>query len=97
MTGLDLNVGMLNIARNHDPRESVQWREGSVQTMPFPNEAFSLVTCQQGMQYFPDRGASLREMHRVLVTGGRLVLSIWRAIERTPGFLALSQIIMARK
>jgi ubiquinone/menaquinone biosynthesis C-methylase UbiE len=91
VTGLDLNAGMLNIARSHDPQGSVQWEEGSVQTMPFPDEAFSLLLCQQGMQYFPDRGASLREMHRVLISGGRLVLSIWRAIERSPGFLALSQ------
>jgi ubiquinone/menaquinone biosynthesis C-methylase UbiE len=89
--GLDLNPGMLNIARSYDPQGFVQWKEGSVQTMPFPDEAFSLVLCQQGMQYFPDRGASLREMHRVLVSGGHLVLSIWRAIERSPGFLALSQ------
>ena len=33
----------------------------------------------------------MQEMHRVLVSGGRLVLSIWRAIERSPGFLSLSQ------
>lgn len=91
VTGLDLNTGMLNIARSHDAQESVHWQEGSVQTMPFPDEAFSLVLCQQGIQYFPDRGVSLREMHRVLISGGRLVLSIWRAIERSPGFLALSQ------
>jgi ubiquinone/menaquinone biosynthesis C-methylase UbiE len=91
VTGLDLNAGMLNIARGHDPQGAVQWREGSVQTMPFPNEVFSLVLCQQGLQYFPDRAASLQEMLRVLIPGGRLVLSIWRAIERSPGFLALSQ------
>ena len=30
-------------------------------------------------------------MHRVLVSGGRLVLSVWRAVDRTPGFLVLGQ------
>ncbi len=35
--------------------------------------------------------AALREMHRVLTSGGRLVLSVWRAVERTPGFLVLGQ------
>jgi SAM-dependent methyltransferase len=91
VTGLDLNAGMLNIARAHDPQGTVQWLEGSVQAMPFADEVFTLVLCQQGMQYFPDRIAALREMQRVLVSGGRLVLSTWRAVERTPGFLALGQ------
>lgn len=61
--------------------------------MPFPDEAFTLVLCQQGMQYFPDRAAALREMHWVLASGGRLVLSVWRAVERTPGFLVLGQML----
>lgn len=91
VTGLDLNPGMLNIARGHDLQATVQWWEGSAQAMPFPDQAFSLVLCQQGMQYFPDRAAALREMYQVLVPGGRLVLSVWRAVERTPGFLVLSQ------
>lgn len=91
VTGLDLNPGMLNIARGHDLQATVQWWEGSAQAMPFPDQAFSLVLCQQGMQYFPDRAAALREMYQVLVPGGRLVLSVWRAVERTPGFLVLGQ------
>jgi SAM-dependent methyltransferase len=91
VTGLDLNAGMLTIARAHDLQGSVQWQEGSVQAMPFPDAVFTLVFCQQGIQFCPDRAAALREMHRVLASGGRLVLSVWRAIERSPGFLALGQ------
>ena len=91
VTGLDLNAGMLNLARAHDLQGTVQWREGSVQAMPFPDEVFTLVLCQQGIQYFPDRAAALREMHRVLASDGRLILSVWRSVERTPGFLVLGQ------
>jgi ubiquinone/menaquinone biosynthesis C-methylase UbiE len=64
VTGLDLNAGMLNIARAHDRQGTVQWQEGSVQAMPFPDEVFTLVFCQQGIQFCPDRAAALREMHR---------------------------------
>jgi len=91
ITGLDLNRGMLDIAREHDPTGRVSWHEGSVQAMPFPDGAFTLVLCQQGLQYFPDRGAALREMYRVLASAGRLVLSVWRAVEHAPGFLVLGQ------
>jgi ubiquinone/menaquinone biosynthesis C-methylase UbiE len=53
VAGLDLNVGMLNIAHAHDPQGNVQWQEGSVQAMPFPDEVFTLVLCQQGIQFCP--------------------------------------------
>jgi SAM-dependent methyltransferase len=91
VAGVDLNPGMLNVARSRDPEGAIAWYEGSVQALPFPLGAFTLVLCQQGLQYFPDRGAALGEMRRVLVPGGRIVLSVWRAIEHSPGFQALGQ------
>ena len=39
--------------------------------MHLPDAAFDVVLCQQGVQFFPDRPAALREMRRVLVPGGR--------------------------
>jgi SAM-dependent methyltransferase len=91
VTGVDLNAGMLSVARARDPEGAIAWREGSVQALPFPDASFTLVLCQQGLQYFPDRAAALREMRRVLVPDGRIVLSVWRAIEHSPGFQALGQ------
>jgi SAM-dependent methyltransferase len=58
--------------------------------MPFPDGSFDLVLCQQGLQFFPDRAAGLREMRRVLIPGGRLVLAVWGPTEQSPGFAALA-------
>jgi SAM-dependent methyltransferase len=79
VVGLDLNPGMLAVARTLPlPQGEIQWREGNVSAMPFPDASFDLALCQQGLQFFPDRPAALREVRRVLEPRGRLALSVWR-------------------
>ena len=91
VTGLDLNPGMLARARTLPQPTDVQmeWREGNAGELPFANAAFHVVLCQQGLQFFPDRLAALREMHRVLVPGGRLALGVWRPLQHNPYLTAL--------
>lgn len=81
VTGLDINTGMLAVARSLPPASgaAITWVEGDAGAMEFAGASFEAVLCQQGIQYFPDKPAALREMHRVLVPGGRVVLSVWRA------------------
>jgi len=52
--------------------------EGSAVAMNFPSASFDVIVCQQGLQFFPDRPGALREMRRVLVPSGRVLLSVWR-------------------
>jgi ubiquinone/menaquinone biosynthesis C-methylase UbiE len=80
VTGLDINAAMLAVARSLPPSgASITWVEGDVVAMDFPDASFDVILCQQGLQFFPDPGAALREMHRVLVPGGRMVLSVWKS------------------
>jgi SAM-dependent methyltransferase len=89
--GLELHADMLAVARSLPelPGASIGWQEGNALALPFSDETFDVVLCQQGLQFFSDRPAALREMHRVLVPGGRVVLSIWGPLERNPGHAAL--------
>jgi ubiquinone/menaquinone biosynthesis C-methylase UbiE len=82
VAGLDLNPEMLVVARSQPPPDGtrIAWHEGNASAMPLADAAFEVVLCQQGVQFFPDRAAALREMHRVLAPGGRLVLSVWRSL-----------------
>jgi SAM-dependent methyltransferase len=89
VTGLDLNEGMLAVARAAEP--AVDWLAGDACALPIPDASFDLVLCQQGVQFFPDRTAGLREMRRVLAPGGRLAISVWRAAEHNPGWLRLAE------
>ena len=88
VTGLDASAPMITVARAAATAEgvAVEWREASAVELPFTEAAFDVVLCQSGLQFFPDRPASLREMHRVLKPGGRLILSVWGPIERSRGF-----------
>ena len=90
--GLDINAAMLAVARSLNPGAgpSIEWYEGSALAMPFPDASFDLCLCQLGLQFFPDRPAAMREMFRVLELGGRVALSVFSALERTPVSNALA-------
>lgn len=59
--------------------------EGSALNLPFDGGSFDVVLCQLGLQFFSNRSLALHEMVRVLKPGGRTGLSVYSAIERTPG------------
>jgi ubiquinone/menaquinone biosynthesis C-methylase UbiE len=84
--GLDINDGMLQVARTVTPLAGapITWRQASVMALPFPEGSFDVVLCQWGLEFFPDRAQGVREMARVLVPGGRVGLRVWRALERQP-------------
>ncbi len=43
--------------------------------IPLRNDCLDLVLCTDTLQYIPDPGAAINEMHRVLKPGGQLLLS----------------------
>jgi ubiquinone/menaquinone biosynthesis C-methylase UbiE len=77
VTGLDIDPGMLAVARSTPPPDMpIDWHEGSAEAMPLPDASFDAVLCQMGLQFVPDRHAALSEMRRVLAPGGRLILNV---------------------
>lgn len=77
VAGLDVNPGMLAVARSATPPGMpIEWHEASAEAMPLPDASFDVVLCQMGLQFMPDKHAALREMWRVLVRGGRLILKV---------------------
>jgi ubiquinone/menaquinone biosynthesis C-methylase UbiE len=92
VTGLDLNAGMLDVARGVPSEGSpVTWMEGSALDLRFPSGHFDAVLCQLGLQFFPDQTKALREMRRVVRVSGRVALNVYSSIERTPGANAFVQ------
>jgi ubiquinone/menaquinone biosynthesis C-methylase UbiE len=93
VTGCDLSPAMLELARSKSSLENsapITYVECPADALGVPNDVIDLVTCQQGLQFFPDRDAALAEMHRVLRPGGKLGIAVWCSIEDCPPFLALA-------
>lgn len=77
VAGLDVNPGMLAVARSAtSPELAIDWYETSAEAIPLPDGAFGVVLCQLGLQFISDKPGALREMRRVLAPGGRLVLNV---------------------
>jgi len=98
VTGIDLNSGMIGMARAAAEREglAIEWRTGPAEQLPFPDGSFDLVLCQFGLMFFTDRQAALTEMHRVLRSGGRAVLSTWQGLDRHPFYQTLHDMSQRR-
>ena len=93
VVGLDLNEDMLEVARraSSEVRPEIEWRREDAIDMSLPDGGFDVIFCQQGLQFFPDRPAALREMHRVLAPNGRLALAVLRSVEHNPGYSLLAE------
>jgi len=99
VAGIDINPGMLAVARSSQadpssqagPESWIGWFLGSALALPFAGAGFDVVLCQLGLQFFPDRPAALAEMHRVLAPGGRVGLNVYGTIEHNPATFALAQ------
>jgi ubiquinone/menaquinone biosynthesis C-methylase UbiE len=76
VTGLDVNPGMLAVARSVASPVPIEWREGAAEDTQLAAASYDAALCQMGLQFFTDRGAALAELNRVLAPGGRLVANV---------------------
>ncbi|HEX6237774.1 MAG TPA: methyltransferase domain-containing protein [Acidimicrobiales bacterium] len=75
VTGVDVNPGMLAVARAATPAgTTVAWYGAPAEDLPLPDASVDAVLCSLGFQFFTDKVGALREMRRVLAPGGRAVL-----------------------
>ena len=86
VVGLDPNPGMLAVAARLAP--GVAWRQGTAESLPYPDQSFDAVVSQFGLMFFTDRRQALREMLRVLVPGGHLTVAVWDSLANTPAYAA---------
>jgi len=84
--GTDINGAMLELAAaiSIETGDDITWQQASAMDLPFDDEDFNSVICQQGVQFFPDPPKGLAEMARVTRVGGSVGLTVWSEVGESP-------------
>jgi demethylmenaquinone methyltransferase/2-methoxy-6-polyprenyl-1,4-benzoquinol methylase len=76
--GVDISEDMLEVGRRKVSRAGLDGQvileTGDAEALPFPDHRFDAATVSFGVRNFEDLDAGLRELHRVLKPGGRLIV-----------------------
>jgi len=81
--GIDFTYQMLPLARTksarwfHPPqlrRDATTWINGDAQSLPLPDQSADVVSIAFGIRNVQDVTAAIREFHRVLRPGGRVII-----------------------
>lgn len=84
VAGVDASPGMLAVAKRLAP--SIEWREGTAESLPYEADSFDAVVSQFGLMYFQDRAIAIREMMRVLAPGGRMAVAVWESLDNSEAY-----------
>jgi ubiquinone/menaquinone biosynthesis C-methylase UbiE len=90
VTALDSSPVMLSAARTRAVKRglNIDLRAGAVESLPFETASFDIIFAVTVLCFVQDVGSAFRELSRVLVPGGRLVIgelgrwSVWAAKRR---------------
>ena len=74
----DINAAMLSVGRDRLNDKGVvrglQYVQLNAESLPFPDKSFDIVTIAFGLRNVTDKAKALRDMHRVLKVGGRVLV-----------------------
>ncbi len=91
VTGVDVNEGMLAVARTLDV--PVTWRQGDAAALPFADASFDRVVSQFVLMFLPDRERGVAEMARVARAQGAVAVATWCRLEDSPGYAAMAELL----
>jgi SAM-dependent methyltransferase len=91
VVAVDPNDGMLAVAKRLNP--GLDLRRGTAEDLPIDTDEIDCVTCQFALMYFQDRARAIREIARVTRPGGRVAVATWAAVEQSPGYAAMVDLL----
>lgn len=89
VVGTDISKGMIELAREvareragDNGSGNVTFERMDAEELTLPDESFDAALSALGLMYYPDPVKALKEMKRVLVSGGRAVAAVWGQRDR---------------
>ena len=79
--GIDASQRLVAVACDRNPDSDI--RVGDMQTLPWSDESFDIVTSFRGI--WGTTPTAVDEVHRVLVPGGRFAMTVWGDVSKSPG------------
>jgi SAM-dependent methyltransferase len=89
--GIDASHRLVAVARDRSPDADL--RDGDMHALPWDDSSFDVVTSFRGI--WATTPGALVEVHRVLVPGGRVGLTVWGHIKASPGAWSLAPFALA--
>lgn len=74
IVALDIAEEMLKKAREKNFGSNIKYLNADIMDVPLDNEMFDCVICYSSFPHFRDKKKALREINRVVKSGGRLVI-----------------------
>jgi SAM-dependent methyltransferase len=81
VSGIDASPRLVAVAADRNPGCDI--RVGDMGDLPWPDASFDVVTSFRGI--WGTTPNAVREAHRVLVPGGRLAITVWGNVGKSPG------------
>jgi len=80
-SGIDASERLIKVARHRNPQSDI--RVGDMQDMPWGDESFDVVTSFRGI--WGTTPAAIEDVRRVLRPGGRISMTVWGNVGKSPG------------
>lgn len=97
VTATDLSAKLLAVAEEKSMEQglsNISFREVDMESQPFPDETFDIVTCRLGIMYARNVQQALGEMRRVLKLNGRVALVAWGPEKDDPRKTTVLNVLM---
>jgi len=89
--GIDASPRLIDVARDRSPDSDI--RVGDMEALPWDDATFDVVTSFRGI--WGTTPGAVDEARRVLVQGGRLAMTVWGNVGKSPGAWVMAPFLWA--